>query len=148
MSGDGQPRFTFRKRKIAAFMIGIVTVGLICRLAPIGLDPWARKWSGSVLWGALFWCVAALVTSPERRVMRFLVGALGVAASEWLKMVHLAPLDALRKTETGGFLLGRIFSWRDLCAYIVGLVFMELMSLLIHLRTETRSRTEIGRLKS
>ncbi|WP_438382498.1 hypothetical protein ABHV46_01975 [Asaia sp. BMEF1] len=81
-------------------MIGIVTVGLICRLAPTGLEPWARKWSGSVLWGALFWCIAALVTSPERRVMRFLVGALGVAASEWLKMVHLGhsmPCAKLRQ---------------------------------------------------
>ena len=127
-----------RIRHIATLTVCVIAAGLICRLAPLGLSPWSRKWSGSVLWGALFWCLAALVTRDDQRRTRLLLGALGTFGSEMLKLVHLAPLNALRKTGAGGFLLGSIFSWYDMVAYIAGLALMELTSIAVATRPRWR----------
>lgn len=84
--------------------------------------------------GRSFLVLAALVTRDDQRRTRLLLGALGTFGSEMLKLVHLAPLNALRKTGAGGFLLGSIFSWYDMVAYITGLALMELTSIAVATR--------------
>ncbi|GBR06849.1 DUF2809 domain-containing protein [Asaia siamensis] len=116
----------------------IIAAGLVCRLAPLGLDPFARKWSGSVLWGALFWCLAAFVVGGDRRLSRLTLAMFGCFASETLKLVHIAPLDTLRRTAAGGFLLGHVFSWYDMAAYLAGIILMELASAISVVRRRSR----------
>ncbi|NVN44460.1 DUF2809 domain-containing protein [Asaia siamensis] len=116
----------------------IIAAGLVCRLAPLGLDPFERKWSGSVLWGALFWCLAAFVVGGDRRLSRLTLAIFGCFASEALKLVHAASLDALRKTAAGGFLLGHVFSWYDMAAYLAGVILMEFASATSRMKRRSR----------
>ncbi|WP_025824573.1 ribosomal maturation YjgA family protein [Asaia astilbis] len=113
-------------RQLWHLIATIVIAGLICRLAPLGLDPWVKKWSGSVLWGSLFWCLSALLIPKGSRFTQLALACVAVTGSEILKLVHVPFLDAMRMTSIGSFLLGRHFAWLDLLAYAFGVMAAEL----------------------
>jgi len=124
-----------RSRRLLVILAFIILAGLACRLAPLGLTPWIRKWGGSFLWGCLFDCMAALLTRPSHRLRRFAIAFIGVSASEALKLLHPTLLETIRQSQTGHFLLGRHFDWRDIAVYALGILAMDIFI----------SRTEKGR---
>ncbi|WP_051395919.1 MULTISPECIES: DUF2809 domain-containing protein [Asaia] len=99
----------------------VMTLGLFCRLAPLGLPPMFRKWSGSILWGAMFWFLALLLTGGKSLRVTLLLAASGAGASECIKLAHYDALETLRRNRVGHFLLGQQFSWLNLIAYITGI---------------------------
>jgi len=113
-----------RRRPMVLLTLIIIAAGIACRLAPLGLDPALRKWGGSILWGSLFWCVAALTLPGRQRPALFALACLGAFGSEGLKLVHIEPLDALRSVSAGRFLLGQHFSWRNMGAYLLGMALV------------------------
>ncbi|MDR6182282.1 hypothetical protein QE368_001124 [Asaia bogorensis NBRC 16594] len=113
---------------IGALLFLVIGLGLVCRLAPIGLPSSWSKWGGSVLWGAMFWCFAALIIGKGSSTRLFLAACLGAAASESLKLMHFPLLDALRASSAGHFILGHQFAWTNLAAYGIGISCMTLLA--------------------
>lgn len=105
---------------VVAILLTIIVAGIVCRLAPLGLSLSFRKWSGSVLWGGMFWCLAALIARGSPRLVILLLALSGAALSETVKLLHFPWLDALRATHAGAFLLGTHFACADLIACTTG----------------------------
>lgn len=97
--------------------VATMLVGLVLRLAPLGLPYWLTKWGGSVLWAAMvYWLLAMLM--PDSRVWAPASLAAGIAmAVEMLRLYHSPGLDAFRLTLAGILLLGRVFSVWHILAY-------------------------------
>jgi len=114
----------------------VVTLGLCCRLAPLGLPLIVRKWSGSILWGAMFWFLALLLTGGKSLRRTLLLAALGAGASECIKLAHCEALETLRRNSVGHFLLGQQFSWLNLIAYITGIAFALAATRALRARSE------------
>jgi hypothetical protein len=98
-----------------------IVVGLIWRLALLGLPQFLYKYGGSVLWAAMvYWVGAALL--PGWRPLRLAMAACAVAAVVELSRRHHTPgLDAFRLTLAGRLLLGRVFSVWDILAYWIAI---------------------------
>lgn len=101
--------------------LAIIVAGLLWRRPELALPPFAAKYGGSVLWGAMVFCfVGALV--PAAGLGRIaLIAALVAAAVEFSQAVHIGWLDAFRATTFGRLLLGQTFAWGDVVAYWIGI---------------------------
>lgn len=95
--------------------------GLAWRLAPLGLPRFLYKYGGSALWGAMVYCLAgaALIGSGPRRIVMW--SAIVAIASEFLRLYHQPDFDWFRATLAGALLFGRVFSWWNIAAYLVGI---------------------------
>lgn len=116
---------TLDLRRGLGVLATIVCAGIAIRLAPLGLDPAFRKWGGSVLWGAMSWCLAALIARGRPRYVVIVLALAFSALSEGLKLLHYPLLDAVRTTRMGAFLLGRQFSAANLGAYFIGVLLIS-----------------------
>jgi hypothetical protein len=101
--------------------LALVVLGLIWRLAPLGLPAFPLKYGGSILWAAMVYCLArvALPSSSIRRAA--VVAGLVAVAVECVRLFHAPWLDDFRMTLPGALLLGRIFSLWNLVAYGIGI---------------------------
>jgi hypothetical protein len=105
----------------AAATLCVVAAGLLWRRPELGLPPFAAKYGGSVLWGAMvFFAVATLSPTTKLRIVA-LIAAVIAAGVELSQLVHIDWLDAFRSTTVGALLLGRTFTWWDIAAYWVGI---------------------------
>lgn len=111
--------------RLLALTLAVIVAGLTLRLLPLGLPPWATKWGGSVLWGAMVYGLVGLVLPmPRRRIV--MLAALAALAVEAFRLVHTPGLDAFRLTLAGKLLIGRVFSPWNLVAYAVGILVVRL----------------------
>jgi hypothetical protein len=108
-------------RLIYAAMTALVIVaGLAWRRPELGLPPFAAKYGGSVLWGAMVFFAVATVF-PAARLMKLVVLALLISATvEFSQLIHVDWLDAARRTTIGRLLIGVTFTWWDIVAYWIG----------------------------
>lgn len=105
----------------ALAVAAVVAAGLGIRFLPLGLPAPVVKYAGSGLWGAMVYGLLACAW-PAARVRRRAALALGIAALvELFRLVHAPWLDAFRLTLAGQLLLGRVFSLRNLAAYVAGI---------------------------
>jgi hypothetical protein len=107
-----------RRRLLCAALAAVTVVaGLVWRLAPLGLPPFAYKYGGSALWAAMvYWLFAAVL--PRGTPGRVAVYACVLAALvELSRLYHTAALDAFRITLAGRLLLGRFFSVWNIVVY-------------------------------
>jgi len=101
----------------------IVIVGLSLRRYgfDLGLPGTIVKYGGSGLWGAmLFFLVAIAAPRLSRWTIAWISMPIAVCV-ELSRLVHTPWLDEFRLTPAGALLLGRIFSARDIIAYIAGI---------------------------
>lgn len=103
---------------LAAALIGI---GLIWRLAPLGLPLFLFKYGGSAIWGAMVYFLVAAALPRRTPLSSAVVATVLAAASEIFRLYHSPSLDAFRATLAGALLLGRIFSVWNIAAYGVGI---------------------------
>lgn len=114
--------FAASRLRIAAVLAAIIAAGLAWRLVPFGLPPFALKYGGSILWGAMVY-VLVLLTAPASGILRIVSLALSIAiAVEFSRLVHTPWLDAFRLTLAGQLLLGRVFSLWNIVAYAAGIL--------------------------
>ena len=111
------PHIMPRRLACAAMLALTIPAGLIWRLAPLHLPPFAFKYGGSALWAmAVYWVVALLL--PTRRPASLAaVAAVVTTAVECFKQVRSPGIDAFRATLPGKLLLGRYFTFGALLAY-------------------------------
>lgn len=104
-----------------------IPLGLLWRLLPLHLPPFAFKYGGSALWAmAVYWLLAVLWPRPSPAVAgaRAAMVALGI---ECLKRVYWPPLDRFRETLAGKLLLGRYFTWGAIVAYWLAIASVALL---------------------
>lgn len=88
----------------------------------IGLPYFLVKYGGSLLWGAMvFWLVGALLARQALIVITICAIVITVL-TEFSRLYHTPSLDAFRLTLAGALILGRIFSWANILAYLLGIV--------------------------
>lgn len=109
-----------RRLMTAAF---VILCGLTLRLTgyDIGLPYVLVKYGGSFLWGMMvLWIVGAILYGRSILVIA-LVAAVIAVLTEFSRLYHTPLLDAFRLTLAGALLLGRIFSWANILAYLLGI---------------------------
>lgn len=106
------------RSKLAAQVIALVALGLASRL-PF-LPKFCILYVGDVLWGALFFTLAAWL-GPRATTLRLWVGATATVEAIELSQLYQAPwAQALRATALGGLLLGHTFLWSDVLCVALG----------------------------
>jgi hypothetical protein len=114
--------FRSRRPAVACATLLIIGVGLTTRLPGIDWPPVLAKYLGALLWGAMVYCLVALLR-PHWRVMRVaLLAACAAVIVEASQLWHVPWLDAFRQTRPGVLLIGRFFAWADIGAYLAGIV--------------------------
>lgn len=102
-----------------ALMFGTVAAGLVVRFARLGLPASIVKYGGSTLWALMvYWIISTLLPSWRLSAVALLTGIVATAV-EFIKLYRSPGLDAFRATLPGVLLLGRIFSGRDIVAYLL-----------------------------
>src|SRR6202789_4645992 len=132
---------TRRRTTYALLLLLTIPLGLVWRMAPLGLSPFFYKYGGSALWAmALYWFVAACL--PRMRVGAVASIAAGTAgALGFSRLWHTRALDAFRGTLAGRLLLGRYFSVRNIAAYWLAIALTALLDLLLLRRSMAEGRT-------
>jgi hypothetical protein len=132
-------RSTGRMRARALYLaagLAIIGAGLTLRFVPVGLPSGIVKYGGSALWGAMVYCLVAVLL-PGRRTRAILIVAGTIALLvELSRLIHTPALDAFRLTLAGALLLGRIFSPWNLVAYAAGLAASALVDRLVRSRAD------------
>ena len=110
-------------------LIIIIAAGLALRRFgyDLGLTFIVVKYGGSVLWGAMVYCLLAALLSVRNGTL-LLVAAIAIAvAVEFSRLYHTPWLDDFRLTTAGALLLGRVFSLWNILAYVLGIGASALM---------------------
>lgn len=114
-----------------ALSIALNGIGLVWRLAPLGLSRFALKYGGSLLWASMVYSLCAALLSRWSIAATATVAGLVALFIELLRLYHQPWLDAFRLTLPGALLLGRIFSPWNLVAYAAGISAAALCECLI-----------------
>lgn len=131
-----------RRVVLALAAIVIIAIGLTTRLPGTDWPPIVAKYFGSVLWGAMVYCIVAWLRPGWWTARVTLVASCIAVAVEFSQLWHPAWLDAFRATRPGVLLLGRFFAWADIVAYVAGIASAAIVDrLAIHFG---RARREIG----
>ena len=107
------------RRRLLPIAAAAIAVGVISRLAPIGVGVW-DKYAGDAAYGAM---VSVLVAwfRPRRSLSGTAMIAFTIcAAIEGFQATGL-PLEWVRSLPPLRFVLGTTFGWYDLVAYAVGI---------------------------
>ncbi|OCW56634.1 DUF2809 domain-containing protein [Hoeflea olei] len=104
--------------------LGVIALGLALRLLgyEIGLPYRLVKYGGSMLWGMMVFWLIAMVLPGLSLVRLALIAAVCAALVEFSRLYHTPWLDAFRLELIGALLLGRIFSWLNIVAYLAGIL--------------------------
>jgi hypothetical protein len=105
------------------WVVALAAVGIVWRMAPLGLPYvwWAT--GGDVVWGAMLVpLVGAVCVGAERPAITGMVAAAIAVAAEYQRLWHSPGLDAFRQSLAGELLLGRVFNARHILAYWTGIV--------------------------
>lgn len=120
------PRFIVRRALISLL---VIACGLTLRLTgyDIGLPYFLVKYGGSLLWGMMvFWLVGVLLPRQPVVVLATVSAAIAVL-TEFTRLYHTPWLDQFRLELAGALLLGRIFSWGNIVAYLIGIILAALI---------------------
>lgn len=106
---------------LLAMMISLL-LGLLWRSGWILLPKWLSKYGGDAIWAMMvFFGIGFLM--PRRSVNRLALQALCFSWFVEFSQIYHAPwIDSLRSTLLGRLILGSVFHWPDLFAYLVGVI--------------------------
>lgn len=117
-----RPRFCGRRAGLAAATALVIGIGLTTRLPGIDWGPLVGKYLGSMLWGAMVYCLAGFMR-PRWPVSVVALVAASIAVSvELSQLWHTPWLDGFRQTRLGVLLIGRFFAWADIATYLIGII--------------------------
>lgn len=116
-------RFRFRGRRtgLAVATALVIGIGLTTRLPGIDWSPLLGKYLGSLLWGAMVYCLVGFMRPRWPMSLVALVAACMAVSVELSQLWHTPWLDGFRQTRLGVLLIGRFFAWADIAAYLAGI---------------------------
>jgi hypothetical protein len=102
-------------------IIVVIALGLASRKFPFLFPAIFDKYPGDALWGLMLYFVVAFVKkdSPAPRIAVFTL--LISSAVEFSQLIQVSWLNDFRYTVIGHLILGTVFSWYDLLAYMAGI---------------------------
>ncbi len=115
------PRIIVRRAVISLI---VIACGLTLRLTgyDIGLPYFLVKYGGSLLWGMMVLFLVGVLLPRQPVVVLATVSAAIAVLTEFTRLYHTPWLDQFRLELAGALLLGRIFSWGNIVAYLIGIV--------------------------
>jgi hypothetical protein len=120
---------TFMRRSLTTLGIVLVTIpiGIGWRMLPLCLPWFFYKYGGSFLWAvALYWFVAALLPRLYSTALAT-ISALAALIVEFSRLVPQHTIDAFRLTLPGQLILGRLFSVKNIAAYLLAIAFSAML---------------------
>jgi hypothetical protein len=116
-------------RRTQAILFTLITalIGIIWREAPLHLPWFAYKYGGSALWAIALYGLLAVILPRLKPLSLALLAATLATFIECSRLVHLPALDAFRLTLAGKLLLGRIFSFKNIAAYLLAILATALL---------------------
>ncbi|WP_038359029.1 DUF2809 domain-containing protein [Bosea sp. UNC402CLCol] len=131
--------FRGRRTGLAIATALVIGIGLTTRLPGIDWGPLVGKYLGSLLWGAMVYCLVGFMR-PRWQVSGVALVAACIAVSvELSQLWHTPWLDGFRQTRLGVLLIGRFFAWADIAAYLVGIAISVGADRLVSRLNETRA---------
>jgi hypothetical protein len=109
------PRSRFRT---SAWLVLVIALGLGSRAR--WLPRFSRLYLGDVLWGTLFFWLAALACTRAQRGSLWLYAVIATECIEFSQAYHQPWLDRVRASGLGGVLLGHEFLWSDVICVALG----------------------------
>jgi len=130
-----------RQRKTYAVAIVVVIVlGLLSRRFPDRLPAALGKYPGDALWATMVFFGIGFVFPRWPSVLAAL-SALAFSGCVEFSQLYQAPwIESLRNTLAGRLILGRGFAWKDLAAYVVGILIGWILEILLE-KVLTRKRS-------
>lgn len=113
-----------RRAALALAALFIIAVGLTTRLPGMGWSPIVAKYLGSLLWGAMVYCLAAWLRPGGQPAAVALAASCVAVLVEFSQLWHPSWLDEFRASRLGVLLLGRFFAWADIVAYLIGIAMV------------------------
>jgi hypothetical protein len=110
-----------RRTGLAIATALVIGIGLTTRLPGIDWGPVLGKYLGSLLWGAMVYCLVGFMRPRWQVFVVALVAACIAVSVELSQLWHTPWLDGFRQTRLGVLLLGRFFAWADIAAYLAGI---------------------------
>lgn len=109
-------------RRLASAVV-IIICGVALRLTgyEIGLPYFLVKYGGSVLWGMMVFLAVGAALYRQSLPLITLAAASIAILTEFSRLYHTPWLDAFRLTLAGALILGRIFAWANILAYLCGI---------------------------
>ncbi|MGG6897958.1 DUF2809 domain-containing protein [Rhizobium sp. BR 315] len=115
----------FMRRRISLFLALLLTIASGLALRQFGYAagfPFAVvKYGGSILWGAMVYCLLATIFVTGRPFRIASIALIVAVAVEFFRLWHTPALDTFRLTTAGALLLGRVFSLWNIVAYTAGI---------------------------
>jgi len=102
------------------WIVLVIATGLACRFW-LGLPWFWAKYSGDALWALMFFFVFAWLWPAATTVRIAILTCAFSLAIECSQLYHAPRIDAIRATWLGRLLLGEVFGWGDLLAYLSGI---------------------------
>jgi hypothetical protein len=103
----------------------LVALGLGSRRP--GMPAFCVLYAGDVLWGAMFFTLAAWLR-PRATTFQLWLAATAVVEAIELSQLYQAPwAQTVRETRLGGLLLGHSFSWSDAVCVALGTTIAALV---------------------
>jgi hypothetical protein len=116
-----------RSRSLLA-LLAIIAVGLISRTR--FMPELCVAYVGDILWGSLFFVLAALLQPGATTRRLWLTATLATELIEVSQLYQAPWAQAVRATRVGGLLFGHSFSWSDTVCVAVGATLAALLEYL------------------
>lgn len=108
---------------ISGGFVLVVLLGLASRRFPSALPPFVGKYPGDALW-ALMVFLGWAFCKPQASTRTIAALAFTTSCLVEFSQLYQAPwINSIRSTTPGHLILGSTFSWPDIAAYAIGILF-------------------------
>lgn len=103
-------------------IVFVAFAGLWLRSPSCPFPLFITKYGGVALWALLVFLLVSLFR-PQLSLQKRALIALAISwSAEFSQLYHAPWVDQIRATRAGALILGSVFNWPDLAAYVAGVL--------------------------
>ena len=107
----------------AVAIIALIVLGLLSRRFSSLLPVVFGKYPGDALWALMVFCGIGFLHPKLKTIFTAMIALAFSCAVEFLKLYHSPWIESFRATLAGRLVLGSVFSWKNIAAYAIGVLF-------------------------